>query len=286
MIAYATISANGGIDRLSETCTSLLTWYEELYLFEAKLYGKVIKRWCDVEIKFGIIQCTAKMIYNNKLQQCLATRESWPLYVTHKEDIALRDNSKWGAIEYKERRIMMWDNTNCDIYKPTNRNNQALTWSAYYNSNCFKGAIFVQLCCWMGTSELWTGSITDTDYMLQSGILERQQQWIDDNPDEKDVPWYNIMDKGYRVSREAWNNNNQHVLQPVFGRNGQKFSTNETFLSAAIAKVRSGNERGVNVVKPYEFVANALKPGESIKRLADTWLAVGFAANFKYGKFQ
>ena len=96
MQIYAIISANGGIDRLSETCTSLLTWYEELYLFEAKLYGKVIKRWCDVEIKFGINQCTVKMIYD--IQQCLATKESRPLYVTHEEDIALRDNSKWGAI--------------------------------------------------------------------------------------------------------------------------------------------------------------------------------------------
>ena len=180
----------------------------------------------------------------------------------------------------------MWDNTNCDIYKPTNRNNQALTWSSYYNNNCCKGTIFVQLCCWMGTSELWTGLIIDTDYGLQSGILERQREWMDGNPDEQHIPWYNIMDKGYRVSHDTWNHNNQYVLQPVFGRNGQKFSTNETLLSAAIAKVRSGNERAVNVVKRYAFVSTALKPRESITRLADVWLAVGFASNFKYGTFQ
>ena len=76
------------------------------------------------------------------------------------------------------------------------------------------------------------------------------------------------------------------MLQPVFGTNGQAFTTNETLLSAAIAKIRSGNERAVNVVKHYKYVSNGLDCNESIVRLADAWLVAGFSGNFKYGKFQ
>ena len=43
MIAFAIICANGEIDRLIKSCT-YLTWFEELYIFETKLYGKVTKR--------------------------------------------------------------------------------------------------------------------------------------------------------------------------------------------------------------------------------------------------
>jgi hypothetical protein len=37
--------------------------------------------------------------------------------------------------------------------------------------------VFVQLCGWMGTADLWPGMVTDSDYNRREGYLERQSEF-------------------------------------------------------------------------------------------------------------
>jgi hypothetical protein len=81
------------------------------------------------------------------------------LFVTLQEDQQLRDNY-WNET-YCNKRIMMWDSTALPICTPMHQN----TYSAYYASNVAKGAVFLQLCGWMGTAELSVGAVCGSDYI-------------------------------------------------------------------------------------------------------------------------
>ena len=39
-----------------------------------------------------------------------------------------------------------------------------------YAQNCAKGAVFIQPCGWMGTYHLWSGAVSDTEYMINNYI--------------------------------------------------------------------------------------------------------------------
>ena len=69
----------------------------------------------------------------------------------------------------------------------------------YYAGNVAKGAVFLQLCGWMGTWELWAGAISDTEYQTRSGVFE-YMQWFVDHFD-KGIPFTNIVDKGVSLYR-------------------------------------------------------------------------------------
>ena len=86
---------------------------------------------------------------------------------------ALRDN-RWN-LRYAGRRIVFWDGTDVRMPKPSNPDLQRLTYSRYYGGNVAKGSVFLQLCRWGGVGELWTGAVSDTEYMTRSGILEERK---------------------------------------------------------------------------------------------------------------
>jgi hypothetical protein len=52
---------------------------------------------------------------------------------------------------------------------------QRNTYSLYYGGNVGKGGVYIQPCGWMGTHDLWMGSVSDTEYMLKSKAFEIQQ---------------------------------------------------------------------------------------------------------------
>jgi hypothetical protein len=97
-------------------------------------------------------------------------RKSWPQIAGMNEDFQLRQEEKWS--EYDKHRVIMWDdNTSLPMFKPSGARTQRPTFSAYYA----KGSVFIQPCGWMGTGELWEGGVSDSEYMLKSGILEEQK---------------------------------------------------------------------------------------------------------------
>ena len=142
-------------------------------------------------------------VFDSKLRMILRARESWPTYCTLQEDHILM-KEKWRA-RYKGRRMIQWDNTDVRMCKLGNADMQRSTYSAYYSSNCAKGAVRLQLCGWMGTKCLFPGGISDTEYMIKSGIFEEQNDFAKKDITEDGIePFCNELDKGYRCLEVAY----------------------------------------------------------------------------------
>ena len=83
---------------------------------------------------------------------------------------------KWKD-RYGSARIIQWDNTDVKMTKLGNAAMQRTTYSSYYSFNCAKGAVMLQLCGQMGAKCLFPGGISDSDYMIKSGIFEEQMDF-------------------------------------------------------------------------------------------------------------
>ena len=177
--------------------------------------------------------------------------------------------------------------TNIPAFGFTDADCHRITYSRYYNQNCFKGGVFAQLCGWVGTYDLWTGAVSDTDYNKRAGYLKIQKQYAEnDMVDSKLVPFTNIYDKGYRARCIAWKERQQLVLQPEWADSDKRFNRQQTLLTASVATNRGGNERAVNVCKRAGFVRAGFQPNSSPKILDDAWITWGFQANFMFNPIQ
>ena len=189
-------------------------------------------------------------------------------------------NERWNYT-YKDRWVIFWDNTNVNMrYKPTEASLNRRTYSSYYGGNVAKGGVFVQLCGWLGTHSLWVEAVSDTKYLSESGILEMQEEFVETDL-TSDLPFTNIVDKGYRCVIAAWRKG-QYLVQPKFARSDRKFTTEDILTSACIATDRSGNERAVNVCKYSGVIQRGLLRSGNPADLDDTWLAWSFQSNFVF----
>ena len=82
-----------------------------------------------------------------------------------------------------------------------------------------------------------------------------------------------VLDKGYRITSHAWINGGHFILQPRFAKTGERFSTQETVLTANVASDRAGNKRAVCYVKTSDFIGKGLLSNESVETLSNVWLA-------------
>jgi DDE superfamily endonuclease len=248
-----------------------------------RMWGRSLARWSDATLKYGLSQRQLTDIFDSKLNIIKGMRDIWGNFATHLEDKHLR-TSKWEN-EFSTSRLVMWDNTNVLLcFMPTDAEAQRNTYSAYYGGNVGKGGVFIQPCGWMGTHELWVGSVSDTEYMLKSKAFEMQQQYIEErDPLSSHVPWLNMFDKGYRnIGGHAHQTGGQLVVQPNFAKSDERFNTYQTLRSASVAKIRAGNERAVRTVKTCKYISNGLQANESITRLCDVWLCWGYQVNFMF----
>ena len=205
------------------------------------------------------------------------------MFVTVEEDIKLRRDKY--SLRYKDKQVVFWDMTDVLLPKSTDADLQRLTWSQYYSHNVGKGGVGVQPCGWMVSYPLWTGAISDTDYLNNAGILEMQKEYAAKFASESNSegnPFVNIVDKGFRSIVAALRAGKQLLLQPFFAKSDQKFSSNQVLTSAAIAADRAGNERAVDVAKRAGMLKRGVRPAESLERTCDVWLAWSFQSNFMY----
>jgi hypothetical protein len=210
-------------------------------------------------------------------------RDAWGIYVTYREDKLFRQ-PKWET-EFGLHRLVMWDNTNIPLrFMPTDAEAQRNTYSQYYSGNVGKGGVFIQPCGWMGTHELWMGAVSDSEYMLRSGIFQRQHQYLGKyDPLSSHVTWLNMLDRGYRnLGGFAFENGRQTVVQPAFSRVDDRFTTYETLRSSSVASIRGGKERAVKQAKSSKYVASGLQPNDSCTRLCNVWESWGFQLNFMF----
>ena len=96
----------------------------------------------------------------------------------------------------------------------------------------------MQMCGWVGTYDLFPGGISDSEYLKTVGVFNIQKKFQDN---DDGVPFWNIVDRGYRVTKTAWMSS-QLVLQPIFTKTDKKFNTDKMLKSVSIAANHSGNE--------------------------------------------
>lgn len=209
MLAFISIVCNGHWNNVIYLL-STLSWYKEWLFYFEFVWGKTLQRWTDAasDMNFSLAKKSLRSIFDRKLDVVLLCRASWPMYVTYKED--KRFTSEQWKIKYGSNQIVMWDDTNVDFnYMPTMSHAQRLTYSSYYGGNCGKGGVFLQFCGYMGAHDLFTGGMSDTEYLIEKkkqqeknnkveGILERQRVFQEkDKVNGQVIQFINILDKGY-----------------------------------------------------------------------------------------
>merc|ERR1712210_356669 len=107
------------------------------------------------------------------------------------------------------------------------------------------------------------------------------QEW-DTEPLSSVIEFINVFDKGYRSTILA-RDHNQSCLQPTFAKSDEQFTGSQVLHSAAIAVVRSGNERSVKRIKDSWIIQRGIHSARfDLSKLDDIWLAWGFQVNFMY----
>jgi len=99
--------------------------------------------------------------------------------------------------------VFFWDVTNIPACQFSDLDLNRITYTNYYNSNCFKGGVGVQLCGWILVAPLWTGAVSDTDYNKRAGYLRDQDEFAQKDLVNVDgtltvFVFTNIYDKGLR----------------------------------------------------------------------------------------
>jgi hypothetical protein len=172
----------------------------------------------------------------------------------------------------------MWDNMNVDFQgKPSDADLQWLTYSLYYGGNVAKGGIFLQLCGWLSSWDLWLGAVSDSDYLEKSGLLGFQEEFQKKDA-TSNLSFTNILDKGYHCILAAWRAGGQLLLQPFFAKSDRKFNSNEVL----VASNQSANEQAVKRMKVSSFIARGMHQQQDLECFSDIWLAWGFQCNFMY----
>ena len=234
LLAYTILLCNGDFEKMLDKKTRL-TWFEEWIFFFEYEWGRTIGRWWDAEAAMKIGRQRLMIIFQNKLDMSKTCRDSWPRYSSFDEYFCLM-KEKWKE-KYEGERVVMWDDTNVNLsFQPNGADEQRLTYSMYYNANCAKGGVFLQLCGWTGVEHLWVGATSDSHYQEHTHIFEKQHSFAkNDLNNGKYIAFTNIFDKGYRVNLPAWRAGRQLVRQPIFKKSDKKFTGRETIHSASIA---------------------------------------------------
>ncbi len=286
LLSYIFIICDGNVDTIMKRNTSL-TWFEEYFMHFEYKWGRTLSRMWDCQKLYGPRNKYLVKAINSKYQIEQRARQSWSVYALFEEDKKLRKD-KW-ELKYPNERIVMWDMTNINAYAFSDADLQRLTYSKYYNGNCFKGGVFTQLCGWIGTASLWPGAVSDSDYNQREGYLQRQKNFadqnlvvLDGNDTPINLPFTNIYDKGYRAKMIAWKTGRQLVRQPIWAESDKRFGRKETLITACVATDRAGNERAVKVCKMAWYVRRGFYPNMSARRLNDAWTTWSFQANFMF----
>ena len=261
-----------------------MTMIEEWIFFFEFTYGRTTTRWMDYTKDWNLNEKALRGLIKRRLEQELQTRQNWSMYPTVDEDIKLRKAETWNQWfpDTKRLRVYMHDNTDVPLTQPSDPDLQKALYSEYYGGCCGKGGVVLQQCGWIRTVPLCTGGIGDQDYLSKTKIFEKQKQFAD-----KDVsypePGLNVLDKDY-VSTLAAQLCGQQCFQPDFAQSDKKFSGERTLHSAAVAVVRSGNERAVKIVK-HSWVLKrgaSFAPSMDLSTLDNIWFGWGFRVNSMY----
>ena len=148
--------------------------------------------------------------------------------------------------------------------------------------------VVAQLCNWIFGLPLVTGHSDDDQQIEQTKILELQRMFAEDDKlsDGKIIAFLNIFDKGYHQVLEALKQG-QFVLTP--DKSTAIVEDGVCLIrAAAVAVLRSGNERAVLRTKLSALVERGMHSGQGwdIDFLCDVWEAWTYRCNFMYKGYQ
>lgn len=279
LLAYLIVICNGNFDRMRERRTSL-SWFEEWFIYLEFKYHHTNVRQQDMEAVWGIDKRYINRIKDAKSAIEMSAFRSWPRFASFEEDKELRNPQKWAR--YDACRVIQWDMTNAPAQSFSDPSLYRATYSQYYGECCAKVGVGMQLCGWVTGERAWTGGVDDGTYHSKAGYMEAQKQFQEaDLVDGKIKKFNNVLDRGYR-SNETTLRMDQLSLQPPSAKSDRRFRGNETIYAGTVARDRSGNERGVRVMKRSGLFLHGFKAGMSAKRFCDALLLWGFQANFMY----
>ena len=177
LLSFVVVVCNGDVVQMMKKKSSM-TWFEEWFLFFQWEWGRESTTLTLLLDFFKMSESTIRRVLRHKLNAVLEARKRWPRFATLEEDVTLM--SAWWQNKYGTKRVILWDDTNINIPAASDSHLNRHTYSAYYAGNVAKGAVFLQLCGWMGTWELWAGAILDTEYQTRSGVFKYMQWFVDD----------------------------------------------------------------------------------------------------------
>ena len=285
MLSFVALICGGDLTIMTRT-SSYLTWVEEwLFYFEFG-WGRSTIRLCDYTTTYRCREKSLRLVLRAKVSLIKAMRDRWPMYASYAEDAKFRDPAWSGHFDpINGHRVIMHDSTNIPLATPSSAALQRALYNSYYGMCCAKAGVAVQLCGYIYGLPLCTGHSDDTRFIKDTGILEMQQQFLD-NDNSSTKPFLNVFDKGYQCLLDANAHGGQFCLQPAFAESEKQFKTNAVLHSGAVAVVRSGNERAVNRCKMSWFIKRGAKDQMwDIDFVCDMWDAWTFQINFMYEKF-
>lgn len=283
LLAFMGIACNADLPTMLKTTYNCHNFWEEWFLAFELIWGRSWVNQVDLAKEYRLNARMKNNVVDGRLYQILDCRNSWPMYLTHEEDVKMRA-AKWADMLDVNDRVVMHDTTDIPLcFKPSLPSSQKITFNRYYGGNCVKEDVALQPSGFIRTNMLWVGGTSDSMYMKLNGIFEEQDIFQnEDLVDGEVLPFMNILDRGYKLTKEAFRCGKQTVRQPVFKEKKKRFTGNETLRSASCASVRSGNERAVRKAKLSGFLKKGLRPGECPERLDNVNLAWGFMVNFMY----
>jgi DDE superfamily endonuclease len=175
--------------------------------------------------------------------------------------------------------------TNIDLDgTPSDASLQRLTYSPYYASCCLKGGVCMTAFGWLVGEPLFNGSISDTVYMIVSGLLAEQERLANDDGGPAVT---NMTDKGFRPWAACAAAGGQGLVTPVFmtkSKNGM-FDPLEGIQTTSVAKDRAQNERGVRRMKQLGFLKSPVPLSSDFRLVNTIWSNIAFRTNFMNGPF-
>ena len=280
LLKYIIMMHNGNAESMGKTVSSL-SWFEEHVLYFEWSYHQTERQHEDMVAYSGIDLHAINKIKDRLLAVERAALDSWSKYVSHAEDLALRNQIKWSR--YSNVRAIFHDSTNVPAVQYSDAAAQRMTYSEYYGMCCMKGGVSIMLCGWLLVGLLWGGGVSDSQYNKKEGYLEAQAKFVEtDLVDGKKLTFVNILDRGYRAKRDAWEAGMQLAVQPPSARSDRRFRGTTTIFAGTVAHDRSGNERGVRVVKRSGLFHRGFKPGMDAERFQNAWRVSAYRANFIY----
>jgi len=252
--------------------------------------GRSKHRIQDFAIEYNIDEKTVKKGIMYRLEKELACRERWPMYCSYEEDAHFRNSDKWEKLFNSNggHRVVMHDTTNIPLWQPSAGDFQRALYNKYYGMCCAKAGVAAQLCNWIFGLPLVTGHSDDDQQIEQTKIFELQRIFAEDDKlsDGKIIAFLNIFDKGYHQVLEALKQG-QFVLTP--DKSTAIVEDGVCLLrAAAVAVLRSGNERAVLRTKLSALVERGMHNGQGwdIDFLCDVWEAWTYRCNFMYKGYQ